>query len=195
VPKNKKIGAISAHNCLQAGGEASIQNRDFNNSRLIGSDMPRYKYGKIMDRWLFGEKKILWCQFIIVLELNSRLCGMIPTPKLSYCNFSPKFLVWDDKSGWKTMPPSPMNSFLPRRRGQRTPEKYRYISTRLQRVYRPENNNVHRRHPREHQSHNSSYNIDRHFLSYNVSRLHSGRAYALVQAHCQRPQEHIRCML
>lgn len=64
VPKNKKIGAISAHNCLQAGGEASIQNRDFNNSRLIGSDMPRYKYGKIMDRWLFGEKKILWCQFI-----------------------------------------------------------------------------------------------------------------------------------
>jgi len=57
VPKHKKIGAISAHNCLQGGGEASIQNRDFDKSRLIGSDMPRYKYGRIMDRWLFGEKK------------------------------------------------------------------------------------------------------------------------------------------
>jgi len=60
------------------------------------------------------------------------------------------------------MPPSPMNIFLPRRRGQRTPEKHCYISTRLQRVYIPKSNNIYRHHPPEHQSHNSPYNVERH---------------------------------
>ena len=141
-----------------------------------------------MDRWLFGEKKFFGANLSpaksvrIVLESNSSLRGKILKPNLRHCNVSPSFLGWYIKSGRKVMPPSPMNIPLPRRRRQRTPEKHRYISTRLQRVYIPENNNVHRHHAREHQSHSSSYNVDRHFLWYNVSHLHSGRAFALVQA-------------